>query len=55
MHLILIVLVAMVVVLYLILQTRHDPERRKQFYLYVIIDFWLTAVLLYLLFTGFTS
>ena len=52
MHLIILVLAALAFFLYLTLGARRDPEKRKQFYLYVVIDLWLSGVILYLLVTA---
>jgi len=49
MHLVIILLAALAFFIYLTLGARHDPDRRKQFYLFVVIDLWLSAVFLYLL------
>ena len=35
--------------LFLTLGARNDPERKKQFYLFMLIDLWLVGVFLYLL------
>ena len=48
MHLVIILLAALAFFLYLTLNTRGDPEKRKLFYLFVIIDLWLGSVFLYL-------
>jgi hypothetical protein len=52
MHLVIILLAALALFIYLTLEVRGDPERRKLFYLYVVIDLWLSAVFLYLLVTA---
>ena len=52
MHLIILVLAALAFFLYLTLGVRSDPERRKQLYLYIVIDLWLSAVIVYLLVTA---
>jgi hypothetical protein len=49
MHLVIILLAALAFFIYLTLGVRGDPERRKLFYLFVVIDLWLSAVFLYLL------
>ena len=49
MHLVIVLLAALAFFVYLTLQVRGDPERRKLFVLYVVIDLWLSAVFLYLL------
>jgi len=52
MHLVIILLAALALFIYLTLEVRGDPERRKLFFLYVVIDLWLSAVFLYLLVTA---
>ena len=52
MHLVIILLAALAFFIYLTLEARGDPERRKLFILYTLIDLWLTAVFLYLLVTA---
>ncbi len=52
MHLVIILLAALAFFIYLTLGTRSDPEKRKLFYLFVVIDLWLSAVFLYLLVTA---
>ncbi len=47
--LVILLLAAIGFFLYLTLGARHDPERRKQFYLFMLIDLWLAGVFLYLL------
>ena len=49
MHLVTILLAALAFFIYLTLGARRDPDKRKQFYLYVVIDLFLSAVFLYLL------
>jgi hypothetical protein len=49
MHLVIILLAALAFFIYLTLGVRGDPGRRKLFYLFVVIDLWLSAVFLYLL------
>ena len=55
MPLIIALLAVLVFFLYLTLVARRDPEQRKQFYLYLLIDCWLGAVFAYLMFTGLIS
>jgi hypothetical protein len=52
MHLVIILLAALAFFVYLTLGTRRDPEKRKLFYLFVLIDLWLSAVFLYLVVTA---
>jgi len=49
MHLVILLLAFLALFLYLTLGVRRDPERRKLFYLYVLIDLWLGSVFIYLL------
>ena len=49
MHLVIILLALLTLFIYLTLGARRDPERRNQFYLFVLIDLWLAGVFLYLL------
>lgn len=52
MHLVIILLAALAFFIYLTLGVRGDPDRRKLYYLFVVIDLWLSAVFLYLLVTA---
>jgi len=52
MHVVIGLLAALTFFIYLTLGARGDPERRKQFVLYVVVDLWLGAVFLYLLVTA---
>ena len=52
MHLVIVLLAALVFFISLTLGVRSDPERRKIFFLYVVIDLWLGGVFLYLLVTA---
>ncbi len=49
MHLVILLLALLTFFIYLTLGARRDPEKRKQFYLFVLIDLWLSAMFLYLL------
>jgi hypothetical protein len=49
MHLVILLLTALALFVYLTLGARRDPEKRKLFILYVVIDLWLGAVFIYLL------
>lgn len=49
MHLVIILLAFLAFFIYLTLEARRDPEKRKLLYLFVLIDLWLSAVFLYLL------
>lgn len=52
MHLVILLLAALAFFIFLTLGVRGDPERRKLFVLYVVIDLWLAAVFLYLVITA---
>jgi hypothetical protein len=52
MHLVILLLAALAFFVYLTLGARRDPEKRKLFYLFVLIDLWLSAVFLYLVITA---
>lgn len=52
MHLVIILLAALAFFVYLTLGVRRNPEKRKLFYLFVLIDLWLSAVFLYLVVTA---
>ena len=52
MQLVIILLAALAFFIYLTLGVRRDPEKRKLFYLFVVIDLWLSGVFLYLLVTA---
>ncbi len=49
MHLVILLLVALAAFIALTLSVRRDPDKRKLFYLFVVIDLWLAGVFLYLL------
>ena len=49
MHLVILLLAFLAFFVYLTLGARKDPEKRKLFYLFVLIDLWLAAVFIYLL------
>lgn len=55
MPLIVILLAVLVFFLYLTLQARRNPLRRKQFYLYLLVDLWLGGVFVFLVLTGILS
>jgi hypothetical protein len=52
MHLVIFLLAALAFFIYLTLGVRRDPEKRKLFYLFVLIDLWLSSVFLYLVVTA---
>ena len=45
-------LAALAIFLSLTLGVKRDPEKRKLFYLFVLIDLWLAGVFIYLVITG---
>jgi len=49
MHLVILLLALLTFFVYLTLSARGDPEKRKLFYLFVLVDLWLGGVFLYLL------
>ena len=49
MHLVIVLLALLTLFLFLTLSIRRDPDKRKIFYLLVLIDLWLGSVFLYLL------
>ena len=49
MHLVIALLAFLSLFLYLTLRARRDPEKRKLFYLYLLVDLWLAGVFTYLL------
>ena len=55
MPLIMLVMAALAIFLFLTLGVRGDPDKRKQFFLYVAVDLWLSSVLVYLLTTGIVN
>lgn len=52
MHLVILLLAALAFFVYLTLGARRDPQKRKLFYLFALIDLWLSAVFLYLVVTA---
>ncbi len=52
MHLVVLLLAALAFFIFLTLGVRGDPEKRKLFVLYVVVDLWLSGVFLYLLVTA---
>ncbi len=49
MHFVIILLAALALFLYLTLGVARDPNKKKFFYLYLLIDIWLGCVFAYLL------
>ena len=52
MHLVIALLAALAFFLFLTLNIRRDPDKRTLFYLFVLIDLWLSGVFLYLVVTA---
>ena len=52
MHMVILLLAALAFFVFLTLGARRDPDKRKLFYLFVLIDLWLSAVFLYLVVTA---
>ncbi len=52
MHLVILLLAALAFFIYMTIGVRHDRDKRKLFYLFVLIDLWLGGVFLYLLMTA---
>lgn len=52
MPLVILLLAALAIFLYLTLDARRDPERRKQYYLFLAIDVWIAAVFVFVLITA---
>ncbi len=48
-------LAALAFFLFLTKRVARDPEKRKYFYLFIIIDLWLAAVFVYLIATAFMN
>ena len=49
MHLVIVLLAALAFFIYLTLAARQDPENRKFYYLFIVIDIALAGAFLYLL------
>jgi hypothetical protein len=54
-HFVIILLGALALFLYLTLGVVKDPDKRNFFYLYLVVDIWLTIVFVYLLYSAFTD
>ena len=52
MPLVILLLAALAIFLYLTLDARRDPEKRKLYYLFIGIDIWLAAVIVFVLVTA---
>ena len=55
MHFVILLLGALALFLYLTLGVVKDPQKRNFFYLYLVVDIWLTIVFIYLLYSAFTD
>ena len=55
MHLVIILLAVLALFLMLTLGVAKDPEKRKFFYLYLLVDIWLGSIFIYLLVTAFLN
>jgi F0F1-type ATP synthase membrane subunit c/vacuolar-type H+-ATPase subunit K len=55
MHFVIILLAVLALFLYLTLGVAKNPDKKKFFYLYLLIDIWLSAVFVYLLVSAFSS
>ena len=52
MPLVILLLAVLTLFLYLTLNVRRDPEKRKIYYLFIGIDVWLAAVIIFVLVTA---
>ncbi len=52
MQFVIVLLAALALFLYLTLGAARDPNKKKFFYLYLLIDIWLSCVFAYLLVTA---
>jgi hypothetical protein len=48
MQLVILLLAFLALFIYLTLGARRDPDKRKLYYLFIIVDLWLTSVFVYL-------
>ncbi len=55
MQFVIILLGTLALFLYLTLGVAKDPQKRNFFYLYLVVDIWLTIVFVYLLYSAFTD
>jgi len=55
MQFVIILLAVLAFFLYLTAGVAKDPDKRKFFYLYLLIDLWLGSVFIYLLVSAFSS
>lgn len=53
MHLVIILLAVLGFFLYLTLSVSRNPEKKYYFYLFLLIDLWLSSVFVYLVVTAF--
>jgi hypothetical protein len=52
---VIVLLAVMAFFLYLTLGVAKDPQKKKFFYLYLLIDIWLASVFIYLLISAFSD
>jgi len=52
---VIILLAVLAFFLYLTLGVAKDPQKKNFFYLYLLIDIWLTSVFVYLLISAFSD
>lgn len=55
MHFVIILLAVLALFLYLTLGVARDVEKRKFFYLYLLVDIWLSSIFIYLLVTALSD
>jgi len=55
MYFVIILLAALTFFLYLTLGAARDPNKKKFFYLYLLIDIWLGCVFVYLAYSAFSN
>ncbi|MDH3220149.1 MAG: hypothetical protein OEO19_11515 [Gammaproteobacteria bacterium] len=48
MQLVILLLAFLALFIYLTLGARRDPDKRKLYYLFIVVDLWLAAVFVYL-------
>ena len=55
MHFVIVLLAILAFFLYLTLGVAKDPEKRKFFYLYLLVDIWLGSIFIYLLISAISN
>lgn len=55
MHFVIVLLAVLAGFLYLTLGVAKDPDKKKFFYLYLLVDIWLGSVFIYLLVSAFSN